>query len=92
MSYLFHHKSNATISNKQIIVNQTQVLNNLHSMYKKKKWNNLPSHSVPPFNHQRNISTLSENPTQRIHFLLPFSSEPDIQRPFRAFPSPPLSI
>lgn len=26
-------------------------------------------------NHQRNISTLSENPTQRIHFLLPFSTQ-----------------
>lgn len=40
MSYLFHHELNATISNKQIIVNQIQVLNNLDSMYKKKKWNN----------------------------------------------------
>ena len=30
----------------------------------------------PSLNHQRNISTLSENPTQRIHFLLPFSIHP----------------
>lgn len=86
-----------------MIVDQTQTIysninkkkkkeSNSYSIFDTKKETISPFYTLflAPILYQRNISTLSKNPTQRIHFPPPFSlsKPPNIQRSFRAFPSP----